>query len=99
MRNLLIKLLFRLLDKKEVYANINEDKINDWLARQPQELGFREYVRKRDLQLLKTIAESIGQVNSATWVGQRVELLRMAQIAQQAKERKGGKIKSNKITE
>ncbi len=98
MKTILTKLLFRLLDKKEVYANINEDRINEWLARQPQEPGFREYVRKRDLQLLKTIGMGISQENSAVWTGQRFELLRLAQIAQQAMEDKGRKSKSKKTT-
>ncbi len=98
MRALLSKLLFRLLDKKEVYANIDDDKINEWLARQPQEPGFREYIRKRDLQLLKTIGMGISQENSVLWTGQRFELLRLAQIAQEAMENKGRKKKSNKTT-
>ena len=88
MRKLLIKLLFRVLDKKEVYANIDEERIEEWLSRQPNEPGFREYIRKRDLQLLKTIGMGISQENMNVWVGQRYELLRMAQIAQKAKERK-----------
>jgi len=95
-RKLFILLLFRLLDKRETYANIDEERIEEWLSRQPNEPGFREYVRKRDLQLLKTIGMGISQANTTVWVGQRYELLRMTQIAQKAKERKKPKEKGRR---
>ena len=91
MRILLIKLLFRLLDKSESYANINEDQIQKWLVSQATSRGFQEYVRKRDLQLLKTIGTGLTEENNKVWLGQRFELLRLYQIATEAAKKDANK--------
>ncbi|MFA5457852.1 MAG: hypothetical protein WC261_09510 [Synergistaceae bacterium] len=81
MRKLLLQLLFRLLDKSESYANIDEEAIQEWLANQATTKGFKEYIRKRDLQLLKTLGVGLTEENNRIWLGQRYELLRLYQIA------------------
>lgn len=81
MRKLLLRLLFRLLDKSESYAKIDEEAIQEWLANQAISRGFKEYVRKRDLQLLKTLGVGLTEENNRIWLGQRYELLRLYQIA------------------
>lgn len=74
MRKLLIKILFRLLEDKS-YKNIDDVRINKWLASQYQIQGFQDYFRKRDLQLLKTMGLGIEGKNYWIRVGQRMELL------------------------
>ncbi len=82
-RRLLIKLLFRLLDKDETYTNINDEKISDFLVSIAPNSGFKEYARKRDLQLLKAMRVDASRDNQLILLGQNYELLRMMQIAEE----------------
>lgn len=68
-----------MLDRHETYYGINEKMIDEWLARQHQSMGFHEYFRKRDLQLLKIAGTGLGRTEYTLWVGQRMELLRLVQ--------------------
>lgn len=76
-RRLLINLLFRLMDRKISYMDINDKKIQDWLARTYNDMGWREYFRKRDLTLLKTMAVGVNREQYLILVGQRAELLNL----------------------
>jgi len=86
MRKFLITILFRLLDRAVSYQDINDKKINDWLARQHGDLGFREYFRKRDLTLLKTISLGVNREEYLILVGQRAELLNLLGKVDNAKK-------------
>jgi len=84
MKQFIIKLLFRLIDNNDTYRDIDDKKIQKWLTRQHQDMGFREYMRKRDLQLLKTLGLALTQDDYKTTCGQRLELLRLLQVVEQA---------------
>ena len=76
-RKFLINLLFKLMDRKISYMDIDDKKIQDWLARTHSDMGWREYFRKRDLTLLKTIAVGVNREQYLILVGQRAELLNL----------------------
>jgi hypothetical protein len=59
MRQLLIKLLLRLLDNNRTFDGINNDRIEQWLSQQYQNFGFMDYLKKRDLTLLKTLGMGV----------------------------------------
>ena len=103
MRKLLTKILFRLLDKKESYQDINEKRISNWLWRQYTSPGFREYFRKRDLQLLKTMGIGLKRDDYLIYLGQRLELMRLLEQVNKAyqeylkkKQKKVGEKKQKK---
>lgn len=76
MRTLIIRLLFKLLELPD-YKDINDKKIENFLFRMFTDLDFREYFRKRDLQLLKTIGHGLSRESYLLLVGQRTELMHM----------------------
>ena len=79
MKKILIKILFRLLESDDSYAGIDDEKGEKWLASQHGSPDFREYFRKRNLQLLKILGTGIEGKNYWILVGQRYELLRQAE--------------------
>ncbi len=83
-REFLIRILFRLLDNDKQIGEINDKRINEWLARQYSDMGFREYFKKRDIQLLKTMGVGLDQNSYKIWLGQRFELLRFLQRVDQS---------------
>ena len=93
MKKLLTKILFRLLDENISYQNINEDKIEDWLASQHGAPGFVEYFKKRDLQILKTFGTLPEDKQYWILAGKRLELLRMAGQMKRAFEKNKNKKK------
>lgn len=66
------------------YKNIEDKRIGDWLNRQFTDRGYREYFRKRDLQLLKTIGLGLPREQYLITIGQRLELLRMLEQVDRA---------------
>ena len=93
----LTKILIRLLEKDVKYQDIDNDRINEWLSRQSVNLGYQEYFRKRDIQLLKTIAVGLDRERYLITIGQRLELLNQLQkIDQAGKIVKKAKAKKNK---
>jgi len=65
------------MDRKISYMDINDKKIQDWLTRTYNDMGWREYFRKRDLTLLKTMAVGVNREQYLILVGQRAELLNL----------------------
>lgn len=61
---------------REDYLDIDDEAISKWLAACYQSKGFREYVRKRDLILLKTMGT--GSFDRL-FLGQRFEILKLLQ--------------------
>jgi len=96
-RELLIRILFRLIDHRSdwKFLDINDKRINDWLARQYGDMGFREYFRKRTLQLLKTMGVGLDQNSYKLWLGQRFELLRLLQKVEKANKLTKPKVKKS----
>lgn len=78
----IIALLFRLLDCRDVcYNDIDQERIDKWLASSWKEKGFQDYFKKRDLQLLRMMGMGLSREKYLTCVGRRVELLRLLQKA------------------
>ena len=96
MRHLLIKLLLRLLGNNQGFDGINNDKVEQWLARQYQDFGFRDYLKKRDLSLLKTLGMGIGGKSYLMVCGQRAEVLGLLKGVEQAHKKLEKKVGSNK---
>ncbi len=78
-REILIKILFRLLDNDKWPEEFDQKRINSWLVRQYSDMGFREYFKKRDVQMLKTMGTGLGRSSYKIWLGQRFELLNLLQ--------------------
>jgi len=72
MKAIIIKILFRLLDSNDIYEGIDQDRIDSWLATQYKQRGFREYWRKRDIQILKEFGHGIEGKLYWMWVGRRL---------------------------
>ena len=83
-RRIVIQILFWLLKTPTSYQGINVKLANDWLARQHQDMGFREYFRMRDYQLLKIVGGGVGRTEYELTVGQRLELLGLLQKVETA---------------
>lgn len=86
MRKFLIRLLFKLINKNEDYASINDDVIKQWLVGVSDVPGFREYVRKRDLHILKMFGTGMSRDKMLVYMGQRLELFKMLEEAKKAKK-------------
>ena len=67
----------RLLDREISYRDINDKRIHEFLYYCSKDMGFREYFRKRDLTLLKTISLGVNREEYLILVGQRAELLNL----------------------
>lgn len=88
MRQLIIKLLFRLLDdRKETFKGISEKVLLDYLARQKQTVGFHEYWRKRDLQILKTFGTPLSREAYLIQLGRRLEHFKLLKDVKDAFDR------------
>jgi hypothetical protein len=95
-KKLLIKLLFRLIDNREDYSDIDSVKIEKWLAEQGKQTGFREYWRKRDLQILKAFGTGQSEETMKILIGQRFELFKMMEEVQKAINKESKVDKKNK---
>lgn len=86
MRKRIIKFLIKLLDKGnvETFQGIDNEAIGKWLEEQTSHQGFRDYVRKRDLQILKAFGNLLDRDSYTLLVGQRLELLRLFHEADEA---------------
>jgi hypothetical protein len=71
------KLLYLLLGRvaPKCYTKIDEEKRDAWLLSLVVSDGFQSYVKYRDLQILKTMANGVDTNNYWRLVGQRAELL------------------------
>ena len=72
-RELLVKLLFKLLELPS-YRGISDKNIAQFLASLHQDQRFRDYYRKRDLAILRTLGMGLSERDSWIMVGQRLEL-------------------------
>ncbi|MBT9165077.1 MAG: hypothetical protein DDT23_01092 [candidate division WS2 bacterium] len=74
MRNLLIKLLLQLLRIPPIEKAIDNKKMREWLGGQYPIKEFRDYISKRDLQILQLLGEGVSREEYLTYLGQRIEL-------------------------
>lgn len=84
MRQYLIRILFRLLDFRYDYKDIDDKKVAAFLINLFSSLQFREYFRKRDLQLLKSMGQGLTRDNYLIILGQRLELMHLLDQANKA---------------
>lgn len=77
MRKLIIKILFRLLNLKQDYQDIQDKQIKHWLQKQKGDTGWHDYYRKRSWQIMKTLASGLERDNYLIWLGHRLELLNL----------------------
>lgn len=76
MKKWLIGILFRLLDDKD-YQNIDDKQVTAFLVNIFSSLQFREYFRKRDLQLLKRLGQGLTRDDYLITLGQRLEIMHL----------------------
>lgn len=81
MKKLIIRLLFSLIGPRSSreYQGIDDKSINKWLERQYRDPGFHDYIRKRDITLLKSIGTFLPRDDYAVRCGQRLELMTLLQ--------------------
>ena len=73
LRKIIIQLLFRLLEVPS-YEGMNDKNIAQWLAAQHQDPRFRDYYRKRDLAILRTMGIGLSPKEYDRMLGHRLEL-------------------------
>ena len=89
---LLVRLLFRLIDVPR--ATKEDDKmVEQWLAMNWMNEGFRRYIQTRDGRFLQELAGGMGMAEKSRqeytrMIGQRFELLRFASRCKTAFDRK-----------
>jgi len=98
-RGILIKLLFKLLDTADVKSSGHSEK---WLAECYQNKGFRDYIFGRDFMIIRHLAggdQLTAPEHRKVWqmTGQRVELLKLGQMAKQAFEKRERNIKKKAV--
>ena len=86
MRNLLLKFLIRFLKVPEVKGDVNKEKEQEmfWLLYPTKE--FRNYIGRRDLQILQILGEGVSRKEYLTYLGQRIELGLLLRNAKQSFE-------------
>ena len=98
LRKIIIQLLFRLLEVPN-YGGMSDKNISQWLAAQHQDPRFRDYYKKRDLAILRTIGIGLSPKEYDIMIGQRLELNMMLNDmdkAYKAEEKKKGKLLKGK---
>lgn len=95
MRNLLIKILFKILDNdfETEFSENDMDDIHDWFIHCKSHPGYRKYVEARNVQLLREFANGLSNKSAETWRGQRMELLSLGDRVDKATKREKNKDK------
>ncbi len=78
MRNIIIKILFRLLKIPIASKPVDSKRMREWIGLQYPLQEFQNYIAVRNLHLLQMFGEGIGR-DEDYWiaVGQRIELGRL----------------------
>lgn len=97
MRDLIIRILFKLLDGWTNYRDVNHDVIKMWLRTTARGNGVYEYVKKRDYEILKTLGQTgLTDRQRDVEIGRRLELLNLLSGLQDALKYEANKINNNK---
>lgn len=85
-RRLLIKILFRLLEQRGEtnYYGLNRSMMDGWLDAQFTNMGFREYFKFRDIELMKAMSVGVSQETYTLLLGEKLEIMKMLQKVEQA---------------
>lgn len=94
MKHLLLKILLKLLRIPPVEGTIDKKKEREFFWGLYPTKEFRNYISKRDLELLQILGEGVSREDYLTYLGQRVELGMLLKVARTSfetieKERKG----------
>jgi hypothetical protein len=87
-KRLVIKLLFRLLGSplyKE--GTVNEDRMIKWAASQYPLKEFRDYIKKRDMEILQLLGNIVSREDYLIYIGQRTELGRILSFCKEMYEK------------
>jgi hypothetical protein len=97
MKNLLLKILFRLLKIPIASRPIDSKKMRDWLGQQYPLQEFHNYIATRNLYILQVLGEGVMRDEDYwIYVGQRVELGRLLTEAKKNFERSEKEINRRK---
>jgi len=97
-KKLIIKLLFRLLEEPN-YGGTRTDRVAKWLDTTYTDVRFKDYYKKRNLAVLRTMGIGASRDNYLIMVGQRLELgilLNEGNKAHEAAEKRRAKLKKSK---
>ena len=88
-RSIIIKILFRVLEQKSrsSYYGINKKLLNNWLDQQYTDMGFREYFRLRDIELMKSMSVGVSTETYTLLLGEKLEIMKMLQKVEDAHKR------------
>ena len=84
MRQFLIKIFLRLLTPSISREVIDEGKLEKFLWEIYPNKSFRDYIQKRDLEILQTIGSSVDREQYLILIGQRILLGRLLSDAKSA---------------
>lgn len=88
MKMLLIKILFKLIGSPINSQNtIEEKRIRKWIGGIYPLKEFKDYIHKRDLEILKLLGCGVSRENYLIYIGQRAELGKMLTYAKDSFER------------
>jgi hypothetical protein len=68
-RRILIAILFKLLGYTTP-KEIDDKRINEWLGRQRSDMGFRMYMQRREISILKSFGVAVNPRNYDILAGQ-----------------------------
>ena len=91
MRNLLLKFLIRFLKVPKVKGAVDKEKEQKMFWGLYPTREFRNYISRRDLQILQILGEGVSREEYLIYLGQRIELgllLRNAKQSFEAVEKK-----------
>ena len=74
MRNIIIKLLFKLLKVPQVEGAVDKEKEQEMFWSLYPNKEFRNYIGRRDLQILQILGEGVPRDEYLSYLGQRMEL-------------------------
>ena len=74
MRNLLLKFLIRFLKVPEVKGAVDKEKEQKMFWGIYPTREFRNYISRRDLQILQILGEGVSREEYLIYLGQRIEL-------------------------
>ena len=97
MKTLIIKLLFKLIGSPFTWKDtVNEKRMSKWLALQYPLQEFRDYIHKRDMEILQIMGNIIPREDYLVKVGQRMELGRLLTYSRECYDRENKELESKK---
>jgi hypothetical protein len=84
MKNIIIKILLKLIKVPQIKGAIDKEKEQEmfWMLYPNRE--FRNYIARRDLQILQILGEGVSREDYLSYLGQRMELQCLLRTAKQS---------------